>query len=294
VELFFMLSSRVTSIPGFLGRKSELAWLLNLFEEATGGAPDAKPGGPRMALVLAESGYGKSRLVQALYQALSTDQTWDPPEINYWPDSFRELEGQLRVNPDMAGHDPLGPPRFMWLGMRWHPSNVRNVEERVCQLPEARSALQAHVETARAKEGIWRSMLRKSSAVLARQAADEVVGQLVDTFLPFGGLIRKAVDSVREISRHHGELGLNVRERSDAKAIDAGEEMLDNLREVFRGPSPLSLVLWLDDAQWIDTLSLEFLRRLWLEATQKGWPLLVVVTHWKERGFGPNAGCGGR
>ncbi|MFM7112573.1 MAG: hypothetical protein ACKO26_15640, partial [Planctomycetota bacterium] len=268
-------------VPGFHGRQEELAWLKGLFDQATGGSPGARPGGPRMAVVAAESGYGKSRLVQALYQMLSDDPVWDPPKINYWPDTFREQQGQLRVNPDMAGHEPQGPPRFLWLGMRWHATNVRNVDERVCQLPEARHALQAHVETARAREGAWASLMRKTREVVTRQATDEAAGQFIDALIPFGGLIRKAVDSVREIARHQGQSGLNAGDRAESMAKDAGEEMLDCLREVFRGPPVLPVVLWLDDAQWIDGLTRQFLRSLWVEGTQKGWPLLVVVTHWE-------------
>jgi hypothetical protein len=234
-----------------------------------------------MAIVVAESGFGKSRLVQALYQQLTVDPVWDPPEVNYWPDSFQELAQQLRVNPDLAGHDPKGPPRFLWLGMRWQQPDVRNVEERRCQLPEARSALQAHVETARHKQGSWKSLLAKSTDILKRQATEEVVSQLVDTFIPFGGLLKKAFETAREIAKDRSESSLSARDRTESKAKDAGEEMLDSLREVFRGRGALPTVLWLDDAQWIDSLTLQFLNQLWAEASLKKWPLLVVVTHWE-------------
>ena len=268
-------------ISGFHGRVEELAWLKGLFHEASGGSPGSNSCGPRMAIVVAESGFGKSRLVQALYQQLTVDPVWDPPEVNYWPDSFQELAQQLRVNPDLAGHDPKGPPRFLWLGMRWQQPDVRNVEERRCQLPEARSALQAHVETARHKQGSWKSLLAKSTDILKRQATDEVVSQLVDTFIPFGGLLKKAFETAREIVKDRSESNLSARDRTESKAKDAGEEMLDSLREVFRGRGALPTVLWLDDAQWIDNLTLQFLHQLWAEASLKKWPLLVVVTHWE-------------
>ena len=270
-----------SKISGFHGRVEELAWLKGLFHEASGGSPGANSCGPRMAIVVAESGFGKSRLVQALYQQLTVDPVWDPPEVNYWPDSFQELAQQLRVNPDLAGHDPKGPPRFLWLGMRWQQPDVRNVEERRCQLPEARSALHAHVETARHKQGSWKSLLAKSTDILKRQATDEVVSQLVDTFIPFGGLLKKAFETAREIVKDRSESNLSARDRTESKAKDAGEEMLDSLREVFRGRGALPTVLWLDDAQWIDNLTLQFLHQLWAEACQKKWPLLVVVTHWE-------------
>ena len=49
-----------------------------------------------MAVVVAESGIGKSRLVQALYQQLTIDPAWDPPEVNYWPDAFQTTRPRPR------------------------------------------------------------------------------------------------------------------------------------------------------------------------------------------------------
>jgi len=93
-------------IPGFFGRESELSWLRGLWDGCT--ARDAQTGrfagGPRMGVILAESGIGKSRLVQALYQQLTRDPVWDPPEVDYWPDAFNDQGMQLRVVPDMRGH----------------------------------------------------------------------------------------------------------------------------------------------------------------------------------------------
>jgi hypothetical protein len=61
-----------------------------------------------MAFVVAESGIGKSRLVQALYQQLTIDSAWDPPEVNYWPDTFNDQGVQLRVVSGAIAHDHQG------------------------------------------------------------------------------------------------------------------------------------------------------------------------------------------
>ena len=65
---------------GFFGREDELASLMSLFKAAATRGTDGRYGGPRMAFVLAESGVGKSRLVQELYIRLTEDPAWDPPE----------------------------------------------------------------------------------------------------------------------------------------------------------------------------------------------------------------------
>ena len=76
----------------FFGRENELATLRQLWDQAT--TKDAANGGPRMAMILAETGYGKTRLIQALYQQLTNDPLWDPAEVNYWPDAFQEVSNQ--------------------------------------------------------------------------------------------------------------------------------------------------------------------------------------------------------
>ena len=86
-------------IPGFYGRTDELAWLRGLWDACTARDPVTGrfTGGPRAAFVIAESGIGKSRLVQALYQQLTIDPAWDPPEVNYWPDAFNDHGVQLSM-----------------------------------------------------------------------------------------------------------------------------------------------------------------------------------------------------
>ena len=89
----------------FFGRKQELAWLRGLWNDCTArDKAGAFTNGPRMAFIIAETGIGKSRLVQALYQQLTTDEHWDPNHINYWPDAFQAPGEQIRVNPN---HDEL-------------------------------------------------------------------------------------------------------------------------------------------------------------------------------------------
>ena len=140
---------------GFYGRAKELAWLRSQFDAVAARGADGKFAGPRMAFIVAESGIGKSRLVQELYLRLTNDPQWDPPEVNYWPDAFREVGAQLRTVPDMRGHVPAGPPRFAWLGARWQPTDVRNVSERRSVLPEIRSSVTTHAEVLKSHGSAW-------------------------------------------------------------------------------------------------------------------------------------------
>ena len=102
----------------FYGRETEIAWLRGMFDAVATKGPDGKFTGPRMAVIVAESGIGKSRIVQELYIQLANDAQWDPPEVDYWPEAFGDGGVNLRAVPDMKGHVPKGPPRFAWLGAR--------------------------------------------------------------------------------------------------------------------------------------------------------------------------------
>ena len=280
------------TLPGFYGRTEELAWLRGLWDACT--ARDATTGryagGPRMAVVVAESGVGKSRLVQALYQQLTIDPAWDPADVNYWPDAFQSPGDSLRVNPDPHGHEPKAPPRFLWLGLRWQPTDVRNVEERTCRLPEARDALRAHVAIADRYRTAWEHTRSAAARAVRADGAGEAIGQVADAVgsnigLPFGGLILKLAQGAASLvsDRTSGDRQLSREQESQHE--DAAEEFVGDLREVFGGPGSagrvLPTVLWLDDAQWIDATTLRCVRMLWSEARQRRWPLLVVVTHWE-------------
>ena len=269
----------LATIPGFYGRQQELEHLTATWEQVAGG------GGPRMAIILGESGVGKSRLVQAFYQWLASHERWDPPEWNYWPDDFGNLAGQLRVNPHLEGHEPQGPPKFFWLGVRWQDPGERNVEERICPLPEAARILETHVEVARRFSDDWAQLLLRklqdevTAKGLWKPFAEEALGKLV----PFAGLFLKVGEHAWQALREQrdptsaGELGRE-------KLEDAGDHLLSLFEGVFGGLGKqgvaLPTVFWLDDAHFMDPLTASFLGRLWQAAEAQRWPLFLVVTHW--------------
>ncbi|MEY3989248.1 MAG: ATPase domain [Chloroflexota bacterium] len=80
-----------TQLP-FFGRDNELTELHQLLERTATGA------GPQVITFVAETGVGKSRIVQQFYNRLTIDPAWD--EHNYWPDAFQSVKDQLLVNPE--------------------------------------------------------------------------------------------------------------------------------------------------------------------------------------------------
>ena len=272
------------SPDNFFGRKTELKSLRGLWDEATTQEPNGAYGGPRMAIILAETGYGKTRLIQALYQQLSSDSLWDPAEVNYWPDAFQEMSNQLRVNPDMSKHSPQGPPRFLWAGMRWSPPEERNLEERTCSLPEIRDVLRTHVEIARQHSGVWTKLKAKAGKAIKTEGISQATEQIVDFLgIPFGGLLLKGAKAIGSLAT--AKSSHSFKEESEKKAMDITEELLGDFREIFgaigSGGIVLPTILFLDDAQWIDPITIKFIGQLWREAESKKWPLFVVITHWE-------------
>ena len=278
-----------TGIPGFHGRDEELAWLCGLFEEA------ARSRTPNFAVVAAESGLGKSRLVQALYQKLAADPEWDPGD--FWPDAFGDAAGRsLLVKPAFDAHKPKAPPKFLWLGMRWKDPQDRNRADPPCPLPDVKEQLSRCLEVTlkhagvlgKAKE-VARRLVPFSWDQLSDMGFDEL-GGLLGVLVPGTGAIVKAVKGVRGLP--------DTMAGAEGKAQkSAGDQLLKYLRGLMRGDEPLPTVLWLDDAQWIDEATVAFLRELLSEAKRRGWPLLVVATHWERewneaRGAGGGAGKG--
>jgi tetratricopeptide (TPR) repeat protein len=263
---------------GFFGREDELASLMSLFKAAATRGPDGRYGGPRMAFVLAESGVGKSRLVQELYIRLTEDPAWDPPETDYWPPAFGDGGVNLAVIPSMKGHVPKGPPRFAWLGARWQSPDERNALERRSVLPDLRSSVTVHAEVLRSHGSAWSDAVARAVAT-ARQEATGVVIDVVG--IPFFGLLSTVATNIKDFTAER-LAGPKRFEDLEADEVDSEvDEVLGCMRLLLEGKGALPAVLWLDDAQWIDAESLEFVRRLWAEAERRGWPLFMVVTHWE-------------
>lgn len=265
----------------FFGREQELKQLRQALEAAA--SPDADPRGPRIVFVVAETGYGKSRLVQELYHDLTQDPKWDPPESDFWPDTFGDRGEELSVNPSMSGHQAKGLPRFLWLGMRWHPTDVRNVADRRSALPDLKSTIDVQEAVARDLDSLLQKAGRKlrsaDTGALAKAAlsaaADQISGGSV--LIWCAKLAKVAKDTLDR--RAKGPMDHDRAAEEAAK--DIHEVLLEQFRAMMDGRGGIPVVLWLDDAQWIDSLSLEFLRRLWRTATVRNWPLCVVATHWE-------------
>ena len=104
---------------GFVGRDADLRVMQAAWH-------DARRGTPRVLALVAESGFGKTRLAQEFYNWLSI--THDGRDgVGYWPDRLLRSEDNLRVNPDIVNPDNSDTPMpFLWWGLRLADPGGRN------------------------------------------------------------------------------------------------------------------------------------------------------------------------
>ena len=95
----------------FVGRAPELQQLHEAYR-------NAKNGKPQFLVFLAETGWGKTRLVQQFYEELVSAED----SKGYWPSSIVASDDlvssrRLTINPKSLSREPgLGPP-FLWIGV---------------------------------------------------------------------------------------------------------------------------------------------------------------------------------
>lgn len=265
----------------FFGRSQELEMLSSLFQEAARKQENGNFGGPRAMCVISESGLGKSRLVQELYHQLAKDPSWNAK--GYWPARFSAHGTQLCVAPDMRQHEPEGPPEFIWLGWRWKPTDERNVHARQSILPELRRGIAIHKEIHEKHSSVWKVAWQRVEQNLS---LDEILTEGTSELLQLVGLPsifklpNAVVGGVKFIIQRNRQSTVpeSVEAELERKEL---EETLQDIILLMDRRDALPMVLWLDDAHWIDPLSLSFIEKLWMLAKEGNWPLFIIATHWE-------------
>ena len=267
----------------FYGRSKDLEWLRGRFDRVSSRGPDRKFTGPQMAVLVAESGLGKSRLVRELYLQLANDPEWNPKETAYWPGSFGGDDRQMRESPILEGHVPLGPPKFMWLGVRWQPMDRRNADTH-SRLDVLNTDISNQMRLVDKYGPAWKSLLERRKKELIEKGIDNITGIAADLLMPFGGvclnLLRDAERAMRE--RHFGPIDNDGVAKAQAENTRAA--MLEYMHGLLSGSRAIPTILFLDDAQFSieDQYTLSFVADLWKQAVQNNWPLLIICAHWQQ------------
>lgn len=268
--------------PRFIGRSAELQLLKDLWGKAC-------EGHPQVVNLVADTGVGKTRLVQAFYEWLITDseQVEGIESQHYWPNDLGAGRQRL-VNPPLErfnsfdlknGHIP-----WLWWGMYWTDADGENE----CGLVRFHEFIDVHLGMLELQQDAYRR-----DFVSVRDALkDEAIG-LVAGLIPGGSQVLSVFDLAKKLhanrkERHEATKGLANQDKSRQEAL--AESVINRLKIVFnrrqKGISQVPLVLFLDDVHFAtdisrDGFSLQFLDRLMRQAGQERWPLLVLSTHWR-------------
>jgi len=280
----------------FLGRQQELDQLHHNWNEVKSGR------GPRFVAIVAESGYGKTRIIQEFYSRLVRDSS-GPDSGGYWPATLDDEESggrgyslfksNLRINPRLGDVGAIRPPiPWMWWGVRWANPGERNLtQQHGCALIDYMLSLEAHCHAAIVAR-LKKEVLKDSSGELGK-----VLWGMAPELLQLTPIIGQALGTVMTCY----ELGSKLFKWKKGAAQSAKDPCvaLDDLEidvcrsalgylQTFVDPGDKDLpsvpfILILDDAQWSDPTSLQFLYQAFSSCAEKQWPLLVIATSWEKQ-----------
>jgi tetratricopeptide (TPR) repeat protein len=248
----------------FFGRDAELKLLHDAWRAAT----DPTIRKPQIVTFVAETGVGKSRIIQEFYRQLTVSETWD--QCKFWPDAFQSQDTQLQVNPMFpADYAPVGPPKFLWLGMRWHNPKERNVANSLA-LPTLKEQILDMIKRMQPFQSRWQITLQALFASIQAHATVEEIlkiaaGNIIGTVVPFADV---AISILAPVVKPEGP------------PPSLTNQLMSIFHTWFVSSNTTPIILWLDDAQWIDKEATEFFTELMRTARTKRWPLLLIATSW--------------
>ena len=253
-----------TQLP-FFGREAEL----KLLHDALHAATDPTTRTPQIVTFVAETGVGKSRIIQEFYRQLTVSKTWDPD--NFWPDAFQSHATQLRVNPEFpTDYAPDGPPRFLWLGMRWY-----NVRDRIVTssltLPTIKEQMLSFNQRITTMRSRLQRVLDAGKAELYELTAIRGALNAILNFVLYG-------DQISALFEYGERIGYEL-----IGATPPPPSLPEQLQELFLAwfnTTDTPIILWLDDAMWMDAEAIAFFTELMRTARTKRWPILLVATSW--------------
>ncbi|NHK27862.1 hypothetical protein FF098_008110 [Parvularcula flava] len=265
----------------FIGRKGELNTLQQLWEKA-------KAGSPQVAVLLAESGFGKTRLAQEFYNWLSLSED----QGGYWPDRLARDRKNLEVNPDPRDCGQADTdPSFLWWGLRISDPGRRNINAGGC-LWSGLQVLKPHLASLEASfQGKSRRDARNQTLAMAAGGTLLTAIPVFGTFIGLGMTaydIGKAAYDERQAAREEDEIRSHSGDETAKRAeLDLTEQIALLLRAVVHKPppgiEPKPVVLLIDDAQWSDKDAsiTAFVEDLLQKARTENWSIMVVITSWQ-------------
>lgn len=277
-------SEALNSVPWagmFCGRQQELDLLSQAFRRVQTGS------GPEIAVIVGESGLGKTRLVQEFYARLSEVEL-DDNSGGYWPRRLVRDQNNLRINPDPSEckSDSGSRLNYLWWGLRLHDPGAHN--SGLGGLAESAGFLRAHLEPF-AKARLLAARMKSAATAAAVDVAIEVGNVFTFGLLGLGKLGLDHGSEVKSILEERSRIGrFDPAEAGSRQQQNIVDIVIEDLGALFSSKAengtPLPAIILLDDAQWLagDPTTCRFIAQLISTARAKSWPILMLATHWEQ------------
>lgn len=252
----------------FEGRQQELEWLKHQWQEV-------KRGRPKLITILGETGLGKTRLAQELFSYLSKDESEDPQ--GYWPANL-EIDRNLSINPDPDSVNTDVDIPWLWWGMRFAKPEDRNQVAPTSPFVNQDPNLAVHANP------ILRMRKQKQVVWEAGLSFTTIIADIFSVGL-YGSLL--TVKGMMEDQKSYIENSAIPIDAILAKQLEEIVEQTVTTLSLFLKPSEIDaptvpVVMLLDDAQWIDSVSFQAINILMDLAVKEKLPLLILCTHWQK------------
>lgn len=273
-------------MANFYGRKEEIDTLNNLFNSV-------KNNNPHFLSLFGDTGLGKTRLIQEFYQHLN--QIDDVNE--YWPNHLSDTENTMSLIPEfkeLYSSQSSSMP-WMWVALRCPNDNERNsVPNNGEVLNQARNQIRLHLH------GLFEAKKRSSSNIELAKSALSMLSSyafpgggplIVQTVGEVFGQANQSVDTFDAIKNLFDRWNIKKRDSNYVNVLAAQnytslvEQSLEAFESIFNAHDKrlptIPLVLIVDDAQWMDSMTFEFINQLFEKAIINTWPLFIIVTCWE-------------
>lgn len=210
---------------------------------------------PRMVSITAETGVGKTRVVQEFYRRIAVS---DP----YWPAVLTAPNQRKAVVPVKSSW--LGEPRLLWLGLScWQQPNGRPGPALDSALPRQ---LRAHA----------RGLLVREHRT---KAAKDLLIKGATAIVPFIGAesVKSIIETLGQVAQAR-EIAIALQRIADRGDVEVDQNVVDAVVELAElvNADGIPMVIVIDDAHDADTTTLAAIDRLMESA--RG--VLVIATAW--------------
>jgi len=272
----------VSDLNQFVGRENDLQDLVVIWEEVK------RSREPKVVTILGDTGYGKTRLISEFYSRISQD-----PRENqgYWPEKLSANRTNIDLNPIIQNCELKGTIPYLWWGIRGtRREGARNgVQDEGCALSRSVPFLRIHLLDAI----IRREKSRKNTDLRNQlyELAFNLIGIGISNFLPQDDYNAKIANfsNILQIVKNGYDIGRSALNNCADSQLPTAEKLaqdslgfLRSFIDKTRKELPtIPVIIVLDDAQWLDPITLKCLHDMIEFAVKKKAPLFVIATHWE-------------